>query len=142
MHGIPPYIAASPPSGVTAVQDGPTSIRVSWTPPSPLGDTSGYRIYYTRAGGSSDSVDVDGGNTNTHTLTGLTNGETYTISVSGTSSTSGVLPSPPVSAGEVALGMLPSNAVCMEPITHVLVCVSEYKFVMIVCPCYDGSSTI
>ena len=105
MHGIPPYIAASPPSGATAVQDGPTSIRVSWTPPSTLGDTSGYRIYYTRAGGSSDSVDVDGGNTNSRTLMGLTNGETYTISVVGRSSTSStVLPSPPVSAEDVALG--------------------------------------
>ena len=98
------HIAASPPSGVTAVQDGPTSIRVSWTPPSPLGDTSGYRIYYTGAGGSSDSVDVDGGNTNSRTLTGLTNGETYTISIAGTSSSSTVVPSPPVSAGDVALG--------------------------------------
>ena len=73
-------------------------------PPSPLGDTSGYRIYYTRAGGSSDSVDIDGENTNTHTLTGLTNGETYTISVAGTSSTSGVLPSPPSPDEDVALG--------------------------------------
>ena len=98
------HTAASPPSGATAVQDGPTSIRVSWTPPSPLGDTSGYRIYYTRAGGSSDGVDVDGGNTNSRTLMGLTNGETYTISVAGRSSTSTVLPSPPVSAGDVALG--------------------------------------
>ena len=101
------HTAASPPSGVTAVQDGPTSIRVSWTPPSPLGDTSGYRIYYTRAGGSSDSEDVDGGNTNSRTLTvtGLTNGETYTISIAGTSSSSStVVPSPPVSAGDVALG--------------------------------------
>ena len=99
---------------MTAVQDGPTSIRVSWTPPSPLGDTFGYRIYYTRAGGSSDSEGVDGGNTNSRTLMSLTNGETYTISVSGTSSSSGVLPSPPVSAGDVALG----KPVCMEPITH------------------------
>ena len=98
------HTAASPPSGVTAVLDGPTSTRVSWTPPSPLGDTSGYRIYYTRAGGSSDSVDVDGGNTNSRTLMGLTNGETYTISIAGRSSTSTVLPSPPVSAGDVALG--------------------------------------
>ena len=98
------HTGASPPSGVTAEQDGPTSIRVSWTPPSPLGDTSGYRSYYTRAGGSSDSVDVDGGNTNRRTLMGLTNGETYTISIVGRSSTSTVLPSPPVSAGDVALG--------------------------------------
>ena len=116
---------ASPPSGVTAVWVGPTSIRVSWTPPSPMGGTSGYRIYYNRAGGSSDSVDVDGGNTNSRTLMGLTNGETYTIYVAGTSSSSGVLPSPPVSAGDVALGKS-KTAVCMEPITHVLVCVWEY----------------
>ena len=65
---------------VTGVQDGPTSIRVTWTPPSPLGDTTGYTISYTNGGGSSD-VDIDGGSTNTHTLTGLTNGETYTISI-------------------------------------------------------------
>ena len=110
MHGIP---GASPPSVVTAVRDGPTSIRVSWTPPSPLGDTTGYRIYYTGAGGSSDSVDIDGGNTNSHTLMDLTNGDTYTISIVGTSSSSTVLPSPPVSAGDVAWYI----AVCMEPIT-------------------------
>ena len=89
---------------MTAVQDGPTSIRVSWTPPSPLGDTSSYRIYYTRAGGSSDSVDVDGGNTNTHTLMGLTNGETYTISIVGTSSSSGAMLRSPLLVGDVALG--------------------------------------
>ena len=92
--------AASPPSGVTAVQDGPTSIRVSWTPSS---DATGYRITYT-GGGSSDSVAV--GDTNSHTLMGLTNGETYTISIVGTSSSSYVLPSPPVSVGDVGLGII------------------------------------
>ena len=87
-----------------AVQDGPTSIRVTWTPPSPLGDTTGYRISYTGGGGSSDSVDVDDGNTNSHTLMGLTNGETYTISIMGTaSSSSDLLPSAPVEAGTVGL---------------------------------------
>ena len=92
---------ASPPTDVTAVQDGPTSIRVTWTPPSPLGDTTGYRISFT-GGGNSDSVDVSGGNSMSHTLTtGLTNGETYTISVVATSSTS--LPSAPVEA-TVGLG--------------------------------------
>ena len=49
-------------------------------------------------------MDIDGGNTNSRTLMGLTNGETYTISVAGTSSTSGGLPSTPVSAGDIALG--------------------------------------
>ena len=62
-----------------AVQEGLTSVRVSWSPPSPLGDTTGYRISY--SGGSSGSVDVSGGSTNTHTLTGLVNGASYTISI-------------------------------------------------------------
>ena len=137
------HTVASPPSGVTAVWVGPTSIMVSWSPPSPMGGTSGYRIYYNRAGDSSDSVDVDGGNTNTHTLMGLTNGETYTTSIAGTSSTSGVLPSPPESAGLIALGKSKTSAV-MEPIGHhthatpipnmyhVLVCVWELRV------CYDS----
>ena len=75
---------ASAPSGLTAVQTGPTSILVSWNPPDPLGDTTGYRIDYTD-GSSSDSVTVDGGSTDSHTLTGLQNGATYTISIVATS---------------------------------------------------------
>ena len=66
-----------------AVQEGPTGIRVSWTPPTPLGDTTGYRIYY--SGGSSGSVNVSGGSTDNHPLTGLQNGASYTISIVGTS---------------------------------------------------------
>ena len=95
-----------------AVQDGPTSIRVTWTPPSPLGDTTGYRTSYTGGGGSSDSdsVDVDGGNTNSHTLMGLTNGETCTISIMGISSFSSVLTSAPVEAGTVALSKKAVNS--------------------------------
>ena len=77
-------VAFAPTNPMFVVGRDFTSIRVSWTPPSPLGGTTGYRIYYTRAGGSSDSVDVDGGNTNSHTLTGLSKGETYTISIVGT----------------------------------------------------------
>ena len=66
-----------------AVQEGLTSVRVSWSPPSPLWDTTGYRISY--SDGSSVSVDVSDGSTNTHTLTGLVNGANYTISIVGTS---------------------------------------------------------
>ena len=69
-------IAPSPPTDVTAVQDGLTSIRMTWTPSS---GATGYRIDYN--GGSSDSETVSGGDTNSHTLTGLTNGETYSISI-------------------------------------------------------------
>ena len=56
---------------------------MSWSPPTPLGDTTGYRFSY--SGGSSGSEDVSGGSTNTHTLTGLENGASYTISIVGTS---------------------------------------------------------
>ena len=66
-----------------AVQEGPTSVRVSWSPPSALGDTTGYRISY--SGGSSGSVDVSDDSTSTRTLTGLVNGASYTISIVGTS---------------------------------------------------------
>ena len=89
---------ASPPSNVTAEQDGPTSIRVSWTPSS---DATGYGIQYT-GGGSSVSVAV--GDTNTYTLMGLTNGENYTISIVGTSSSPDAMLRVPSPFGDVALG--------------------------------------
>ena len=66
-----------------AVQEGTTSVRVSWSSPSPLGDTTGYRISY--SGGSSGNEVVSGGSTSTRTLTGLVNGASYTISIVGTS---------------------------------------------------------
>ena len=77
------FSAASTPTNLMAVQEGPTGIRFSWIPPTPLGDTTGYRIYY--SGGSSGSVDVSGGSTDNHLLTGLQNGVSYTISIVGTS---------------------------------------------------------
>ena len=86
---------------MTAVQDGPTSITVTWTPPSPLDGITGYTISYT-GGSSSGSETVSGGDTNSYTLTGLTNGQTYTISIVATSSG---LSSAPVQA-TVGLGML------------------------------------
>ena len=87
---------------MTAVQDGPTSIRVTWTPPSPLGDTTGYRISI--GGGSSDSVDVSGGDINTFLVTGLVEEATYSVSIVGTSQH---LPSTTVPLpGSVILGEL------------------------------------
>ena len=74
---------ASAPTGLTAVREGPTGIRVSWTPPTPLGDTTGYRIYY--SGGSSGSENVSDVSTDNLLLTGLQNGASYTISIVGTS---------------------------------------------------------
>ena len=75
---------ASAPTNQTAVQVGLTSIRVSWSPPTPLGDTTGYRIYYSDSD-SSDSVGVSGGSTDYYLLTGLVMGATYIISIEATS---------------------------------------------------------
>ena len=74
---------ASAPTGLTAIQEGANGIRVSWTPPTPLGDTTGCRIYY--SGGSSGSMDVSGGSTDNHLLTGLQNGASNNISIVATS---------------------------------------------------------
>ena len=63
---------------MTAVQAGPTSITVSWGPSS---DATGYRIDYDSSGGDSGNVTVSGGSTDNETLTGLQNGDTYTISI-------------------------------------------------------------
>ena len=74
-------LGVQPPTNVMAVQEGHTSIRVSWTPSS---DATGYTISYT-GGGSSDSVTVSGGSTDNYLLTGLQNGDSYTISIIATS---------------------------------------------------------
>ena len=66
-----------------AVQEGLTSVQVSWSPPTPLVDTTGYRISY--SGGSSGSVDARDGSIDNYLLTGLHNGASYTISIMGTS---------------------------------------------------------
>ena len=77
------YIGPPPPIGVRAVQSGPTSITVTWTPPNPLDSITGYTILYA-GGGSSGSVLVNGRNSNGLTLANLNNGETYTVSVAST----------------------------------------------------------
>ena len=82
---------ASAPTSVMAVQEGLTSIRVSWTPSS---GATGYTISYT-GGGSSDSVTVSGGSTDNYLLTGLVMEASYTISI-------------------VATQQLPSDAVVVE----------------------------
>ena len=97
-HDVIP--GASDPVDVQAVQMGPTSINVSWTPST---GATGYRINYVSSGGDNDSVTVSGGSTSSHTLTGLTNGLNYTISIVATSNT---FPSANVTVGTVSLGVI------------------------------------
>ena len=61
-----------------------TSVRVFLETPQPIGQTTGYRIYYTSPT-SSGSVSVDDPLTSNEFVYGLTNGETYTFSVAGRS---------------------------------------------------------
>ena len=67
------------------VQEGATSFRLTWTPPSPLGDTTGYMVSYLATGGNSGSVNVTGGSTDSFTLNGLDSREGYTIFLIATS---------------------------------------------------------
>ena len=92
-----------------AVQEGPTSVQVSWSPPTPLGDTTGYWIYY--SGGSSGSENVSGGSTDNYLLTGLRNGDSYSISIVATSHH---LPSEHTMAVMAMLGEDMYNTVCGE----------------------------
>ena len=68
-----------------------TSALIEWTPPNPLGDTTGYRVnYYTSEDGSNTPVintaPVLGGLQSTsYILSGLNSGVYYYISVEGAS---------------------------------------------------------
>ena len=83
LHLTTHAVTASSPTDLMLVQEGPTSIRVSWTPPTPLRDTTGYRIVYVSE--TTVTVDVSGGSTDNFLLTGLLSGDTYTIVIYGTS---------------------------------------------------------
>ena len=80
-----------PPTGVTAVQSGPTSVSVSWTAPTSGGPVTRYDIYYVVNGGPSTS----GGSTNStsYILTNIQVGVLYSISVIAVGTS---LPSPSV----------------------------------------------
>eukprot|EP00731_Ephydatia_muelleri_P019065 Em0011g1105a len=68
-----------PPTGVTAVQSGPTSVNVSRTAPTSGGPVTRYDIYYVANGGPSTSGDST--NSTSYVLTKLQVGVQYNISV-------------------------------------------------------------
>ena len=62
-----------------------TSLLLKWIPPnSPPGYTTGYRITFT-GGGRNGSVDINDTSTNNYTLSNLTEGVVYEISIAGKS---------------------------------------------------------
>lgn len=85
-----------------AVQESPTSIRVSWNPSS---DGTGYIVHYVAKGNSNESVIVNGGSTSSCLLTGLQNGAIYTVYIKAIG-TSTAFPSPSVVLLDIGLGNL------------------------------------
>ena len=75
------HTAASPPTNLNGTRENATSARLSWIPPSPLGDTIGYTVIFSASGGSNGSENVPGGYNDSLLLTGLESGETYNISL-------------------------------------------------------------
>ena len=76
-------IVASAPENLTLKQVGPTSVRVSWDPPFPPGNTVGYRVSYNLS--NATDIDISDVSTTSTTITGLENGNYYTISIIGLS---------------------------------------------------------
>ena len=62
-------------------QSVPNTLHVTWTPTSPLGHATGYRIYYDGDDGSSGTLDVIGGSSRNQTLRGLSSSVSYTLSI-------------------------------------------------------------
>ena len=78
------HTVASSPSELKVVQEDSTSVRLTWTPPSPLGDTTGYTILYS-TGNTTDNREISGGRVSEAELTGLEEGGNYSISLVGRS---------------------------------------------------------
>ena len=79
MFTLPTAVEA--PTDVLGYQPIPNTLHVSWTPPSPLGHATGYRIYYNGDDGSSGTLDVSGSMSHSQVLRGLSSGVSYTLSV-------------------------------------------------------------
>ena len=73
---------ASVPDSLSLKQDGETTVIVSWTVPTPPGDTTGYRVYYTTDNMIETNIDT---NSSPITLTSLEPLNEYEISVVGLS---------------------------------------------------------
>ena len=77
------HAVASAPDSLSLKQDGETTVIVSWTVPTPPGDTTGYRVYYTTDNNMIEiSIDT---NSSPITLTSLEPLKEYNISVVGLS---------------------------------------------------------
>ena len=72
---------------MAAVRPSATTAQVTWDPPSPLGHTTGYTVFYSEilSGFNPSVTNVSGGSTDNVTLTGLFPNIEYNISIVATS---------------------------------------------------------
>ena len=63
------YTVPPPPTNVTYVKESDTTLNVSWSPPTPLEDVTGYMIYYSGSDGRVGGVNISNGWTNSYLLT-------------------------------------------------------------------------
>ena len=106
VHSIPPS-AASEPLGVTAIQETPTTIRVSWTAPTSGAPPTGYRVYYSTESEDQFSHEVMiGASGRGYELTGLQSDLVYRISIMALSEH---LPSPVI--GPITPGVCTLHAI-------------------------------
>ena len=81
-HTVVLFTGTNQPQDLSAVQRNITEVQVqvSWSAPASGATVTGYVIYYETTGGSEQSVTV-GAAASEYTLTGLTIGQTYIISI-------------------------------------------------------------
>ena len=84
-----------------AAQVTDTSVMVSWTPPTDATNVIGYRIFYD-GGRGEESIGITGSGMRTVTLSKLTTGRTYSVTVVATTDD---LPSEVIGPEMVELGM-------------------------------------
>ena len=106
-----------PPTNVTAVQSGVTSLIVSWAA---ANGSTGYMIFYNSSGGHTGNVTVEDENTTSYNLTGLYNGQIYSASVS---SILHYLQSIRVYANRVGLSKFTND--CVTEVDITLICSSR-----------------
>ena len=131
---VTPIGAPAAPSGVTATSNGDRSSIVAWTAPTSTGGSPITHYTATAAPGGASCVTPDGATT-TCTLTGLSNGTPYAITVTATNLAGTSDPSaPPTSATPAAVPDAPGVALSATSISSITLSVTP--------PANDGGSPI
>jgi hypothetical protein len=101
--------ALAGPAGLK-VTPGDGGATVTWTPITPATGITGYVVTYTKEGGQPQTAQVQGADQGSHPLTGLTNGDTYTVTVKAVLSEGTAADTEPVKVTPSAPPAIPATA--------------------------------